>query len=217
MAATGVTARANGTDRRVRKTQRAIRDAFVALVLEQGYESVTVEVIAERADIARATFYLHFADKEELLTRLFEEMTSEIAEQLTTGVKGAPESPRTSIDRALYEHAETYRDIYLVCLRGAGDGRARAAYQEVIVRGASAVFAERLRASKQRPLLPLALIARAYAGAHVAILEDWLEREDRESPDVMAVRQTELLANGLMWAMRALPPRLMAAFPKPAR
>ena len=215
MASTSVRARAiDATDRRVRKTQAALREAFVALVLERGYESVTVEDITDRADVARATFYLHYADKEELLTTLFEEMTSEVTEQLTAGVKGAPESPRVSIPQALYSHAEEYRDLYLVCLRGAGDGRARAAYLEVIAKGAAAIFGERLRASKQKPLHPLPAISRAYAGAHVALLEDWLEREDREPIEVVVERQTELLGNGLMWAMQALPERVMQGFPK---
>ena len=202
------------TDRRVRKSRQAIREAFVSLVLDKGYDAVTVEDIAERADIARATFYAHYADKHELLTRLFEEITSEVTEHLTQ-VQGAPERPRVSIPAALYEHAETYRSLYLVCLRGSGDGRARAAYLEVIARGAAAVFGERLRASQQEPEYPLALMARAYAGAQVAILEDWLERDDREPAEVMATRQTELLSNGLMWAMRALPPEVQGAFPKP--
>ena len=216
MASTSVRARAvDATDRRVRKTQAALREAFVGLVLERGYESVTVEDITERADVARATFYLHYADKEELLTRLFEEMTSEVTEQLTAGVTGAPASPRVSVLQALYSHAETYRDLYLVCLRGAGNGRARAAYLEVIVNGASTMFSERLRASNRSPLHPLPLISRAYAGAHVALLEDWLEREDREPIEVVVQRQTELLGNGLMWAMQALPERVMKGFPKP--
>ena len=202
------------SDRRVRKSRQAIREAFISLVLDKGFEAVTVEDIAARADVARATFYAHFSDKNELLTTLFEEITSEVTEQLTD-VDGAPERPRVSILKALYEHAETYRNLYLVCLRGAGDGRARAAYLEVIARGAAAVFAERLRASGREPEYPLALIARAYAGAHLAILEEWLERDDREPAEVIAASQTELLANGLLWAMRALPPKVQTAFPKP--
>ena len=202
------------TDRRVRKSRQAIREAFISLVLDRGFDAVTVEDIAERADIARATFYAHYADKHDLLTTLFGEITAELAERLTD-VTGAPERPRVGIPLALYEHAATYRSLYLVCLRGAGDGRARAAYFDVIARGAAAVFAERLRASNQEPMHPLPFIARAYAGAHVALLEDWLERDDREPPHVMAERQTELLGNGLLWALRALAPEVQDAFPKP--
>ena len=45
--------------RRVARTRAAIEDAFVQLVLERGFDRVTVEDIAGRADLARATFYAH--------------------------------------------------------------------------------------------------------------------------------------------------------------
>ena len=102
-----------------------------------------------------------------------------------------------------------------LCLRGSGNGRARAAYLDVVAQGCQTLFAERLRVSGKEPLLPLEVISRAYAGAHVALLEAWLEQEDRESPEVMAERQTELLGNGLMWAMQALSEELMRQFPTP--
>ena len=55
------------TDRRVRRTRRTLTEAFVALVLEQGYERLTVQDILDRADVGRSTFYAHFRDKESLL------------------------------------------------------------------------------------------------------------------------------------------------------
>lgn len=55
-------------DRRKRRSQQALKDAFVALILERGYEAVTVMAVAERADYNRGTFYKHFLSKEELLS-----------------------------------------------------------------------------------------------------------------------------------------------------
>ena len=52
------------TQRRVARTKAAIEDAFVQLVLERGYDQVTVEDITDRADLARATFYAHYPNKE---------------------------------------------------------------------------------------------------------------------------------------------------------
>ncbi len=191
-------------DRRVRKSQHALREAFVGLVLERDYDSVTIEDITERADVARATFYAHYDDKEQLLTSLFEELTAELALRLTT-VEGAPETIRTYIVKELYAQAAEFRDLYLVCLRGAGNGRARAAYLDIIASRAEVVFAERLRASEQRPSLPLALMARAFAGIHVTLLHDWLEGGDMASIDSAVRRQMTLLTNGFAWALGMLP------------
>ena len=54
-------------DRRVRKTRRALSRALIELVLEKGYEDVSVQDILDRADIGRSTFYAHFESKEMLL------------------------------------------------------------------------------------------------------------------------------------------------------
>ena len=50
-------------DLRVKKTKRALYDAFVTLLSEVRYEDITVNELCERADVRRATFYKHYADK----------------------------------------------------------------------------------------------------------------------------------------------------------
>jgi len=57
-------------DRRIRKTKQQIRYAFVELVNEIGLNSITVSNLAERADINRGTFYLHYENIEDLVDKL---------------------------------------------------------------------------------------------------------------------------------------------------
>jgi AcrR family transcriptional regulator len=47
-------------DRRKRKTRIAIQKACIELIQEKDFDTITISDIAERADINRATFYLHF-------------------------------------------------------------------------------------------------------------------------------------------------------------
>jgi AcrR family transcriptional regulator len=54
-------------DPRIKRTRRMIEEAFSALVLEKGFQSLSVQDITERAGINRATFYAHFPDKFALL------------------------------------------------------------------------------------------------------------------------------------------------------
>ena len=53
-------------DPRVKRTRELIVRAFNELVAEKGHTGLTVQEIAERATINRATFYAHFADQYEL-------------------------------------------------------------------------------------------------------------------------------------------------------
>lgn len=59
-------------DRRVTRTKRLLHEAVVSLLLERGWDQVSVRDICERAQCGRSTFYVHFADKEDLLLSGFE-------------------------------------------------------------------------------------------------------------------------------------------------
>ena len=54
-------------DPRVKRTRELILRAFGELVAERGHRGLTVQEIAERATVNRATFYDHFRDQYELL------------------------------------------------------------------------------------------------------------------------------------------------------
>lgn len=47
-------------DRRPERSRRALVRALVDLILERGYEGLTVEDVVERADVGRSTLYAHF-------------------------------------------------------------------------------------------------------------------------------------------------------------
>lgn len=57
----------DGEDRRKLRTRTALLGAFVELLLEQGYETLAVGQVAQRANVGRSTLYEHFATKEALL------------------------------------------------------------------------------------------------------------------------------------------------------
>lgn len=54
-------------DPRVKRTRQMIYQAFMDLVKEKGFQTISVQDVTERAGINRATFYAHFPDKYALL------------------------------------------------------------------------------------------------------------------------------------------------------
>ena len=63
-------------------TRRRLLDAGLGLLGEEGYENLTTGRIAAAAGVAQPTFYVHFADKDDLLRCLAEEVTSRLREAL---------------------------------------------------------------------------------------------------------------------------------------
>ncbi|KAB2916447.1 MAG: TetR/AcrR family transcriptional regulator [Bacteroidetes bacterium] len=53
-------------DRRIIRTKRALAQALSELIVEKGYEAITVQDITDRANVGRSTFYAHYESKDEL-------------------------------------------------------------------------------------------------------------------------------------------------------
>ena len=65
-------------DRRQRKTQNAIFDAFTQLLKEKSYSKITVQEIIDLADVGRTTFYSHFEAKDDLVRSFYAQLFSHV-------------------------------------------------------------------------------------------------------------------------------------------
>ncbi|MDB5069744.1 MAG: hypothetical protein JWM87_855 [Candidatus Eremiobacteraeota bacterium] len=84
-------------DRRVRRTRFAVQEALIGLMVEKEYETITVADIVERADIVRSTFYMHYADKEDVLRQGVEYVRAWVEHNTPRGV-------RFGFSEPLYRH-----------------------------------------------------------------------------------------------------------------
>ncbi|WP_010529514.1 TetR/AcrR family transcriptional regulator [Lentibacillus jeotgali] len=65
-------------DRRIRKSRQLIKEAFIDLMHEKGFRGISVYDIADKADINRGTFYLHYQDKFDLFEKYVDELLNEL-------------------------------------------------------------------------------------------------------------------------------------------
>ena len=76
--------------RKKERTRREIYTTAMSLFAENGYDGVTIEDICRNANVAKATFFLHFANKAALLRDFNDEITQTLAEKLS-GHQGSAE------------------------------------------------------------------------------------------------------------------------------
>lgn len=87
--------------RRARKkarTRAEIARAALALFEVEGFERVSIERICSAADVARATFFLHFASKAALLGEVDRTLTTELRARLAPPRRSARAELRTLAD-----------------------------------------------------------------------------------------------------------------------
>ncbi len=107
------------SDLRVKKTKELIKGAFIELVEEKGFDNVTVKDICSKAQINRNTFYLHYYDKIDLLTKLASEIFIEQESSLSITSKDSITDDLTlkksiiHLLKVLYKEIEFYRVILL--------------------------------------------------------------------------------------------------------
>jgi TetR/AcrR family transcriptional regulator, mexJK operon transcriptional repressor len=100
--------------------RQAILDAAFRVFAEQGYDQASVDAIAARAGVAKATIYNHFGDKETVLRELIVvEADRALAEHLAIveGLSGTGADLRTTLEDVGYRLLERYFDEQTVLYR----------------------------------------------------------------------------------------------------
>ncbi|WNC12278.1 TetR/AcrR family transcriptional regulator [Brevibacillus brevis] len=67
-------------DRRIQKTQEALRNAVIELMSDKNFDEITIQDISDKANVSRGTIYLHYMDKYDLLDKLIESHINQLRE-----------------------------------------------------------------------------------------------------------------------------------------
>ena len=78
-------------DPRVKRTRKLLLDAFLSIMTEKSFDDITVQDIAARATVNRATFYAHFVDKYALVDELIREGFTQMLQQRMATPAGSTE------------------------------------------------------------------------------------------------------------------------------
>lgn len=196
-------------DRRVARTRRALRQALFQLIQEKGYDAISVEEIARRADLGRTTFYLHYRDKEDLLLDEFVQIANErvgavsripLAEWLAAARAGQTPPASTALLPLLpiFQHAAENAGLYRVLLRGSLAPRFAERVRELIGRSVAEVVQAKMKNDPMpiEPHIPLDLLGAYFAGALQGSLAWWLDQPEPPAPEAMALMFQQLFFPG---------------------
>jgi AcrR family transcriptional regulator len=190
-------------DRRVRRTRALLQDALMSLMVEKGYEAITVQEIIDRADVGRATFYAHFADKRTLLVSRLEDLRASLIERQreTLARGGVSGSARTfGFSRAMLEHAADGLPLWRAIARAESGAFVLRRVHEMLadlVRTDLATLGM-TRASAQREML-----TQQVTGAFIAVMTWWLDAGAKLPVDEVDQLFCRAVMNGLPSLIRS--------------
>ena len=172
------------TDRRVRRTQKALGDALIALALEKKYDEITIQEITERADIGYRTFFRHYSDKDELLIDVLSHVRMEMRElmgppSLELFLNPNIKSTELPGSKVLFQHVRENCDLYRVLLfseRGLVQQLKTFAIQE---------FRENYNALLETDI-PIDIIVNHMVSSMITLLRWWLENDMCFAPEEMS-------------------------------
>ena len=164
-------------DRRVGRTRKALKEALTDLILEKGYEAVTVQDVIDRADIGRSTFYAHFVDKDDLLMAILADL--EVPGPDTT--RWTPDDPAFGWTLELFRHFGSGKRLFKAVASGQSSALAR---RETTRRLEDLARTElsRLEAGRKLDAFRLETVVRFLVGTFIGFMDWWMREENEHLP-----------------------------------
>lgn len=184
-------------DRRALRTRTALHEALIRLIVERGYDEITVSDIADAADVGRSTFYAHFVDKDDLLRGSAGRLRAVLFAEhgLAAAEEGRPQARALGFSRFMTEHLKEQYELYRALMRGRAGPIILAEIRRVLCEIVRAELGSGGRAAADATAREVAV--QFLVGAYMSLLTWWLDRGAREPPEEIDRAFRELALGGL--------------------
>ncbi len=166
---------AQSSDARMLRTREALYAALLILLERKPFDQISIRDITAQATVGYATFFRHYATKEDLLNDLAANEISELL-RLTLPVLYATNTSTSCL--ALCAYVDERRKLWTALLTGGAAGILR----EVFIQQAMRIPMER----EQETWLPGDLEITYSVGATLEVLAWWLRKHDEVSVERVA-------------------------------
>ncbi len=162
-------------DRRIQKTQKALREALTSLIGEKPYDDIAVKEILDRANVGRSTFYMHFRDKDELLLSGIHDIIGAV-QSPTQASSGKRHERILWFSLPIFEYHYQHRHLGGDKIGTRGRAILHEHLRKVLAAVISDVVKKDLRAGRKPRQIPPDLLSGYVASTFVVVLNWWVER-----------------------------------------
>ncbi|MEK3787308.1 TetR/AcrR family transcriptional regulator [Paenibacillus sp. FSL K6-1230] len=175
-------------DRRIMRSRQMIMQAFIGLLGEQDFERITIQGIADRANVNRGTVYLHFADKYDLLEQSVETYLMMLADSCVPDEEADTLLSQDLLIRT-FTYLKEHAAIYSVLITNKGIPAFRHRMTQMIETNITVVVNHmELRTDIQRDVL-----AQFLSVSITGLIEWWIVQSMPYTPEEMVEQMTKIL------------------------
>jgi len=189
-------------ERKKRENRERILDAARDLFQAQGYEHTSIDQVAERANVSRATLFNYFATKQRLLGELADEELCWLEERVDTdlaALNSAVAKIRETMRMFVHDTLSFFQVTRYVLLDAlqhpAGEAASTIRLGDILGK----LVREAQAQGEIRADLDPSEIAHAILGAYLAALFEWVARaqEQPPAPEAMVENIVDMLFEGI--------------------
>ncbi len=175
-----------------RLTRECIESALILLMKEHDFQSISITDIIRKAGVSRSAYYRNYSSKEDILTNIFNRASEIIVNALSAELVT---QNMVSSYRILFEKVQEIKDLFTI-IRKAG----------MVDEFQMAVNGKYLQAiDANSPEAYYRVLS--WIGSIFNIIFGWLQREDPETPEQMALICSRFLSeeewrigSGIKWS-----------------
>ncbi len=174
----------NTLDKRIQKTRERLKDALISLVIERGYDGITIQDVTAKAEVGYRTFFRHYDGLDDLLLSILREQFTEMQDRMVDpNTHLAPERN----GQLLFEYVLKNRDLFLVMVRSNFIRDMLPDLQENVLNAFSGMFPHDI------DNLDLDLVTYHIITSILSLIAWWLENDLPRSPEEMGRIYAQLI------------------------
>lgn len=187
----------SGIDRRSRRTRQALHQALIRLIVERGYDEITVGDIAEAADTGRSTFYAHFTDKDDLLRSAGSYLKQVLVKEHEAEAERGdhPDDRLLGFSQFMTAHLYEQRQIFHALMRGQGGPIFLDMIRDVLCE----IVRKELPASSNGEALEREVAVQFVVGGYITVVTWWLRSGAKQDPSTVEAAFRKIASSGLSY------------------
>jgi AcrR family transcriptional regulator len=182
-------------DRRAARTRAMLQKAHVALIMEKGYEALTIQDICDAANVGRSTFYAHYTSKDDLRRSSFEHLRKLLVDRQKDALAARDSHDRSfAFSLTLFEHALEHIHLYRALAKSRGGAIALRTIRQILCD----LVRNELNTTTSADSIPHDLTVQYVVGAYMAVLTWWLDGGAKLPPQRIDAMFRQMTTQGIL-------------------